>query len=137
MAFNITEMNFAQIAEEGFGFELKNPLKGDGLEAYITVRGKLSPKMKKYNKSVFNKLQAKEIQNKKRGKDDRLDLEEAEQMQREAALARIISWKGIEIEKGKELGNTEAEFKEVLMNPDNSWIVEQIIEESDNSANFS
>ena len=93
--------------------------------------------MKKYNKSVFNKLQAKEIQNKKRGKDDRLDLEEAEQMQREAALARIISWKGIEIEKGKELGNTEAEFKEVLMNPDNSWIVEQIIEESDNSANFS
>ena len=137
MAFNITEMNFAQIAEEGFEFELKNPLTGDGLEVYITVRGKLSPKMKKYNKSVFNKLQAKEIQNKKRGKDDRLDLEEAEQMQREASLARIISWKGIEIEEGKELGNTEAEFKEVLMNPDNSWIVEQIIEESDNSANFS
>lgn len=137
MAFNITEMNFAQIAEEGFEFELKNPLTGDGLEVYITVRGKLSPKMKKYNKSVFNKLQAKEIQNKKRGKDDRLDLEEAEQMQREASLARIISWKGIEIEKGKELGNTEAEFKEVLMNPDNSWIVEQIIEESDNSVNFS
>lgn len=137
MAFNITEMNFAQIAEEGFEFELKNPLTGDGLEVYITVRGKLSPKMKKYNKSVFNKLQAKEIQNKKRGKDDRLDLEEAEQMQREASLARIISWKGIEIEEGKELGNTEAEFKEVLMNPDNSWIVEQIIEESDNSVNFS
>ena len=136
MAFNITEMNFAQIAEEGFEFELKNPLTGDGLEVYITVRGKLSPKMKKYNKSVFNKLQAKEIQNKKRGKDDRLDLEEAEQMQREAALARIISWKGIE-KDGKELGNTEAEFKEILTNPDNSWIVEQIIEESDNSANFS
>lgn len=136
MAFNITEMNFAQIAEEGFEFELKNPLTGDGLEAYITVRGKLSPKMKKYNKSVFNKLQAKEIQNKKRGKDDRLDLEEAEQMQREAALARIISWKGIE-KDGKKLGNTEEEFKEILMNPDNSWFVEQIIEESDNSANFS
>ena len=92
--------------------------------------------MKKYNKSVFNKLQAKEIQNKKRGKDARLDLEEAEQMQREAALARIISWKGIE-KDGKELGNTEEEFKEILTNPDNSWIVEQIIEESDNSANFS
>lgn len=136
MAFNITETNFAQIAEEGFEFELKNPLSGDGLEAYITVRGKLSPKLKKYNKSVFNKLQAKEIQNKKRGKDDRLDLEEAEQMQREAALARIISWKGIE-KDGKKLGNTEEEFKEILTNPDNSWIVEQIIEESDNSANFS
>ena len=136
MAFNITEMNFAQIAEEGFEFELKNPLTGDGLEAYITVRGKLSPKMKKYNKSVFNKLQAKEIQNKKRGKDDHLTLEEAEQMQREAALVRIISWKGIE-KDGKELGNTEGEFKEILTNPDNSWVVEQIIEESDNSANFS
>lgn len=137
MAFNITEMNFAQIAEEGFEFELKNPLTGDGLDGYITVRGKLSPKMKKYNKSVFNKLQAKEIQNKKRGKDDRLDLDEAEQMQREAALARIVSWKGIEIEKGKELGNTEEEFKKVIDDPKNSWIVEQIIEESDNSANFS
>ena len=135
MAFDIVKTNFAEIAEQGFEFELKNPLTGDGLEAYITVRGKLSPKMKKYNKSVFNKLQAKEILNKKRGKDDRLDLEEAEQMQRDAALARIISWRGLEVD-GKELGNTEEGFKQVINDPNLAWVVEQIIEEADNSANF-
>jgi hypothetical protein len=67
MAFDIKKTNLAEQAEAGHEFEVKLP-DGSSTDFFITVRGNLSPKMKKYSKDLFNKMQMKELQAKRRGK---------------------------------------------------------------------
>ena len=96
MAFDIKKTNLAEQAEAGYEFEVKLP-DGSSTDFYITVRGNLSPKVKKFSKDLFNQLQQKELQAKRKGKADQpVDLDEAEETLIKSAVARIVTWKGLE-----------------------------------------
>ena len=133
MAFDIKKTNLAAQAETGHEFEVKLP-DGSSTDFFITVRGNLSPKMKKYSKDLFNKMQMKELQAKRRGKGDQpVDLDEAEATLIESAAARIVTWKGLE-EDGKVVEPTPENIKRIMQELD--WVRGQVLEESDNAANF-
>jgi hypothetical protein len=133
MAFDIKKTNLAEQAETGYEFEVKLP-DGGSTDFYITVRGNLSHKMKKYSKDLFNKMQMKEIQNKRRGKGEQpIDLDEAEQTLVESAVARIVTWRGLE-EDGKVVEPTQENLAKVMLEHD--WIRSQVLEQSDDAANF-
>ena len=78
MAFDIKLNNLSEKAEAGYEFEVKLP-DGTSTDFFITVRGNQSPKMKKYSKDLFNKMQMEELRNKRKGKGEQpIDLDEAE-----------------------------------------------------------
>lgn len=133
MAFDIKKTNLAEQAEAGYEFEVKLP-DGTSTDFFITVRGNLSPKMKKYSKDLFNKMQMKDLQNKRKGKGEQpIDLDEAEQTLVESACMRVISWKGLE-EDGKVVEPTPENVKRIMYEQD--WIRAQVLEQSDDAANF-
>lgn len=133
MAFDIKLNNLSEKAEAGHEFEVKLP-DGGSTDFFITVRGNLSPKMKKYSKDLFNKMQMKELQAKRRGKGEQpVDLDEAEATLIESAAARIVTWKGLE-EDGKVVEPTPENIKRIMQELD--WVRGQVLEESDNAANF-
>lgn len=132
MAFDIVKTNLAEIAEAGYEFEVKLP-DGSPTDFFITVRGTQSPKVKGYSKKVFNQMQIKEQQAKRKGKDVDFSLEDAEDMAIESAVVRIVSWKGLE-EDGKEIKHTEENAKRIMRELD--WVRAQVLEEADIAANF-
>ena len=133
MAFDIKKTNLAEQAEAGYEFEVKLP-DGSSTDFYITVRGNLSPKVKKFSKDLFNQLQLKELQAKRKGKVDQpVDLEEAEETLVKSAVARIVTWKGLE-DDGKVVEPTQENFIRIMTDLD--WVRKQVLDESDNDANF-
>ena len=133
MAFDIKLTNLSEKAEAGYEFEVQLP-DGSSTDFYITVRGNQSPKIKKFSKDLFNKLQIKELQAKRKGKAEQpIDLDEAEATLSESAAARIVTWKGLE-EDGKVVEPTPENIKRIMQELD--WVRGQVLEESDNAANF-
>jgi len=133
MAFDIKKTNLAEQAEAGYEFEVKLP-DGSSTDFYITVRGNLSPKVKKFSKDLFNQLQQKELQAKRKGKADQpVDLDEAEETLIKSAVARIVTWKGLE-DDGKVVEPTQENFVRIMTELD--WVRKQVLDESDNDANF-
>ena len=133
MAFDIKKTNLAEQAEAGYEFEVKLP-DGSSTDFYITVRGNLSPKVKKFSKDLFNQLQQKELQAKRKGKTDQpVDLDEAEETLIKSAVARIVTWKGLE-DGGKVVEPTQENFVRIMTELD--WVRKQVLDESDNDANF-
>ena len=133
MAFDIKKTNLAEQAEAGYEFEVKLP-DGSSTDFYITVRGNLSPKVKKFSKDLFNQLQLKELQAKRKGKADQpVDLDEAEETLVKSAVARIVTWKGLE-DDGKVVEPTQENFVRIMTELD--WVRKQVLDESDNDANF-
>ena len=133
MAFDIKKTNLAEQAEAGYEFEVKLP-DGSSTDFYITVRGNLSPKVKKFSKDLFNQLQLKELQAKRKGKADQpVDLEEAEETLIKSAVARIVTWIGLE-DGGKVVEPTQENFVRIMTELD--WVRKQVLDESDNDANF-
>ena len=133
MAFDIKLTNLSEKAEAGYEFEVKLP-DGSSTDFYITVRGNQSPKIKKFSKDLFNKMQMKELQAKRKGKGEQpVDLDEAEATLIESAVARIVTWKGLE-EGGKVVEPTQENIVRIMTELD--WVRTQVLEESDNAANF-
>ena len=133
MAFDIKLTNLSEKAEAGYEFEVKLP-DGSSTDFYITVRGNQSPKIKKFSKDLFNKMQMKELQAKRKGKGEQpVDLDEAEATLIESAVARIVTWKGLE-DDGKVVEPTPENIKRIMQELD--WVRTQVLEESDNAANF-
>ena len=133
MAFDIKKTNLAEQAETGYEFEVKLP-DGAGTDFFITVRGNLSPKIKKYSKDLFNKMQIEDQRNKRKGKStDLIDLDDAEQTLVESASVRVITWKGLE-DDGVVVEPTPENIKRIMTELD--WVRSQVLEESDNNANF-
>ena len=133
MAFDIKKTNLAEQAENGYEFEVKLP-DGSSTDFFITVRGNLSPKIKKYSKDLFNKMQQKELNNKRKGKAEQpMDIDEAEATLVDSAVVRIITWRGLE-EDGVTVEPAPENFKRIMTELD--WVRSQVIEESDNAANF-
>jgi len=133
MAFDIKLTNLSEKAEAGYEFEVQLP-DGSSTDFYITVRGNQSPKIKKFSKDLFNKLQIKELQAKRKGKAEQpIDLDEAEQTLVESAAARVITWKGLE-DDGKVVEPTPENITRIMEDLD--WVRKQVLDESDNDANF-
>ena len=133
MAFDIKLTNLSEKAEAGYEFEVQLP-DGSSTDFYITVRGNQSPKIKKFSKDLFNKMQMKELQAKRRGKGEQpVDLDEAEATLIESAVARIVTWKGLE-DDGKVVEPTQENVVRIMTELD--WVRAQVLEESDNAANF-
>jgi len=134
MAFDIEVTDLADKAETGYEFEVKLPDGSYADDFKITVRGNLSPKIKKYSKDLFNKMQMKELQNKRKGKGEQpVDLDEAEATLIESACVRVITWTGLEA-GGVPIEPTPENIKMIMTKLD--WVRSQVLEESDNSANF-
>ena len=133
MSFDLNKNNFADAAEAGYEFELLLPTQ-EPTGAFITVRGDQSKTVKAYARKKYAEFKMREQQAKRRGKDvDDMTLEEAEELAIEAAIVRVIGWKGItegktEVAFTKE--NAERIFKE------HGWIRDAVMEESSQLLNF-
>ena len=76
----------------------------------------------------------KDLQAKRKGKADQpVDLEEAEETLIKSAVARIVTWKGLE-DGGKVVEPTQENFVRIMTELD--WVRKQVLDESDNDANF-
>lgn len=134
MSFDLNKNNFADAAEAGYEFELLLPGTQEPTGAFITVRGDQSKTVKAYARKKYAEFKLREQSAKRRGKDpEDMSLEEAEDLSIEAAIVRVIGWKGItegktEVAFSKE--NAERIFKE------HSWIREAVMEESTQILNF-
>lgn len=134
MGFDLKKNNFSEKAEAGFEFELLIPEIKEKTGAFVTVRGKESPKVKAFYRKFGAEMQHKEQMAKKRNRDvDPMTFDEIEDFAIESALVRIISWRGFE-EDGKKLEFTQENAKRILK--EHPWIREQVTEESELLANF-
>lgn len=139
MGLNLSKTNVAAKSEAGYEFELTVPEINERTGAFVTIRGNHSPVVKQYSRKTFQEMQAREQQAKRKNREiEPMTLEEAEDMAIQAAIVRIISWRGIkeDDEKGKEVDVpfTEENARRILK--EHSWIREAILSESDLLANF-
>lgn len=134
MSLDLAKTNLADAADAGYEFEIKMPGTGDPTGAFITVRGEMSKTVKTYARQKFREFQLKEQQAKRRGKQtEDITLEEAEEMAVEAAVVRVINWRGI-TENAKEVPFTKENAEKIFT--EHSWIREQVMEESNQLLNF-
>lgn len=130
---DLSKTNFSKAAESGYEFELKLPT-GEATGAFITVRGDQSPTVKNYARKKYNEFKIKEQAARRRGKDpEDMTLEEAEDLAVEAAIVRVIGWRGI-TEGNKELEFTAENATRIFR--EHNWIREQVAEEASQLLNF-
>ena len=132
MAFDLQTQDYSKSAELGFEFELKLPT-GEGSGAFLTVIGDYSPTVKQYSKRKYQEFTQRQAIAKRKGKEEELSLEDAENLAIEAALVRLIGWRGF-TEEGKEVKFSKDKAREVLTQ--HSWIRDQIQDESSDVGNF-
>ena len=133
MALNLNVLNVSEVSEAGIEFELVHPATGEGLDAWIKVRGEKSRTVQNHARKVVTEMQKREKVAKGKGKDVDLTISELEDMAVERAVVRIISWKGIQ-ENGEDIPFTKENAERILK--DHAWIREVLMEESSNLSNF-
>lgn len=133
MALNLSVLNVSEVSESGIDIELVHPATGEGLDAWVRVRGKDSRTVQNHARKVVTEMQKREKVAKGKGKDTDLSIEELEMLAVERAVVRIISWRGIE-EDGQPVPFTVENATRVLK--DNPWIREQVLENSDDLTVF-
>ncbi len=132
MAFDITLQDYSKAAEVGYSFNLKLPTGADS-GASLTVLGEQSPTIKNYSKRKFQEYQQRQQIAKRKGREDDISLDEAEEMAIDSALVRLVGWNSIQ-EEGKEVKFSKDKAREILEK--HSWIREQIMQESGDVLNF-
>lgn len=134
MSFDLAKNNLSAAADIGFEFELIYPATEEKTGAFITVRGEESKVVKAFGRKKFAEYEAKRIQQARKGKENApQDLDDLEDSAIEAAVARIISWRGIS-DGGVEVVFTPETAKKILK--EHSWIRQQVLEESSQILNF-
>lgn len=133
MALNLSVLNVSEVSESGIDIELVHPATGEGLDAWVRVRGKDSRTVQNHARKVVNDMQKREKIARGKNKDTDLSIEELEMLAVERAVIRIISWRGIE-EDGQPVPFTVENATRVLK--DNPWIREQVLENSDDLTGF-
>ena len=133
MALNLSVLNVSEVSESGIDIELVHPATGEGLDAWVRVRGKDSRTVQNHARKVVNDMQKREKIAKGKNKDADMSIEELEMLAVERAVIRIISWRGIE-EGGQPVPFTVENATRVLK--DNPWIREQVLENSDDLTGF-
>ena len=127
MALNLSVLNVSEVSESGIDIELVHPATGEGLDAWVRVRGKDSRTVQNHARKVMNDMQKREKIAKGKNKDADMSIEELEMLAVERAVIRIISWRGIE-EDGQPVPFTVENATRILK--DNPWIREQVLENS-------
>ena len=94
--------NLAEQSEAGYEFELTWPPTGEKTGAFVKVRGAQSKVSRAFARKKYTEFRQKEQMAKRKGREDEMSLDEAEDMAIETAITRIISWKGI-IDAGVEV----------------------------------
>ena len=133
MALNLSVLNVSEVSESGIDIELVHPATGEGLDAWVRVRGKDSRTVQNHARKVVNDMQKREKIAKGKNKDADMSIEELEMLAVERAVTRIISWRGIE-EDGQPVPFTVENATRILK--DNPWIREQVLENSDDLTGF-
>ena len=133
MALNLSVLNVSEVSESGIDVELVHPATGEGLDAWVRVRGKDSRTVQNHARKVVNDMQKREKIAKGKNKDADMSIEELEMLAVERAVIRIISWRGIE-EDGQPVPFTVENATRILK--DNPWIREQVLENSDDLTGF-
>ena len=133
MALNLSVLNVSEVSESGIEIELVHPATGEGLDAWVRVRGKDSRTVQNHARKVVNDMQKREKIAKGKNKDADMSIEELEMLAVERAVIRIISWRGIE-EDGQPVPFTVENATRILK--DNPWIREQVLENSDDLTGF-
>ena len=133
MALNQSVLNVSEVSESGIDIELVHPATGEGLDAWVRVRGKDSRTVQNHARKVVNDMQKREKIARGKNKDADMSIEELEMLAVERAVIRIISWRGIE-EDGQPVPFTVENATRVLK--DNPWIREQVLENSDDLTGF-
>lgn len=125
---DLAKTNIAEAAEAGAEFELLLPKSNASTGAFVKIRGEESEIVRKHGRKVFNESQARAAMLRKRGKEDQpMTLEEAEEQLTDAAIVRVISWRGL-TENGKEVEFNVENAKRIFKQ--HPWIRDQILEES-------
>ncbi len=133
MALNLSVLNVSEVSESGFEFELVHPATGEGLDAWIRVRGDKSRSVQSHARKVVTEMQKREKVAKGKNKDIDLTIQELEDMAVDRAIVRIISWKGIQ-EDGKDVPFTRENAERILK--DHPWIREAVMENSEDLQEF-
>ena len=133
MALNLSVLNVSEVSESGIDIELVHPATGEGLDAWVRVRGKDSRTVQNHARKVVNDMQKREKIARGKNKDADMSIEELEMLAVERAVIRIISWRGIE-EDGQPVPFTVENATRILK--DNPWIREQVLENSDDLTVF-
>ena len=133
MALNLSVLNVSEVSESGIDIELVHPATGEGLDAWVRVRGKDSRTVQNHARKVVNDMQKREKIAKGKNKDADMSIEELEMLAVERAVIRIISWRGIE-EDGQPVPFTVENATRILK--DNPWIRDQVLENSDDLTGF-
>ena len=125
--------NLAEQSEAGYEFELTWPPTGEKTGAFVKVRGAQSKVSRAFARKKYTEFRQKEQMAKRKGREDEMSLDEADDMAIETAITRIISWKGI-TDAGVEVPFTKENAERILR--EHSWIREAVVEESDQLLNF-
>ena len=133
MALNLSVLNVGEISESGIEFELVHPATGEGLDAWVKVRGENSRTVQNHARRVVTEMQKREKVAKGKNKDADLTITELEDMAVERAIVRIISWRGIQ-EDGQDIPFTKENAEKVLK--DHPWIREAVMENSSDLQEF-
>ncbi len=133
MALNLNVLNVSEVSEAGIEFELVHPATGEGLDAWIKVRGEKSRTVQNHARKVVTEMQKREKVAKGKGKDNDLSIEELESLAIDRAIVRIISWRGIQ-EDGQDIPFTRENAEKVLK--EHPWIREAVMEESEDLNEF-
>ena len=133
MALNLSVLNVSEVSESGIDIELVHPATGEGLDAWVRVRGKDSRTVQNHARKVVNDMQKREKIAKGKNKDADLSIEELEDLSVDRAVVRIISWRGIS-EDGEDVPFTKENAARILK--EHSWIKEAVFENSDELLNF-
>ena len=130
--FDLEKNDQSVIAEAGYEFEVKLP-NGQLTNAFITVRGSQSPVVRQYQKKKYNEYQMKVQAEKRKGREYELSLDDAEELSVEAAVVRVISFRGFS-EGGKEVVFNAENTARILKK--HEWLREQVTEEANQIYNF-
>jgi len=131
--FDLKLNNVSEQSEAGHEFELVYPITQEKTGAFIKVRGSQSPKAKAHARKKYAEYRLREQMAKRKGKEEIITLDEAEDMAIESAIVRIISWRGI-AEEGKEVPFTKENAERILR--EHVWIREAVQEAADQLLNF-
>lgn len=125
---DILSFDAVKDSEQGFDLALKNA-DGSDSGVVLIILGKHSDKVSAWTKKRFNEYQREAEMAKRRGKEvEPKSLEDLEEFNISGAVVRVTGWKNVSQEFSEDL------LKSALKrNP--HWI-EQIIEASDDAANF-
>ena len=93
-SFSLADLNLTAKCEAAFEFEYLDS-KGKGTGLFITVIGSQAPKVQAWLRKTINRQRTQDAVLTKRGKEEIRTVEDDEEFGAEAAVVRMVGWRGI------------------------------------------